>query len=378
MFVNKIKERSRLVPANAQAEDVESAHPPDENHITSFRRTSRKDVFFMSYDSLRNSLSGRLVDFLPPEQMQRVLYELDILAAEYDILPKPKDLIVYGDVPEVVKMYIAACAVRNLTPGTIQHYLQSLTVFFQTVKKPYDKITANDIRVYLYQYKEKRNVSPATIEHIRITFDSFFDWLVEEEYVERNPARKVARIRTPAAERQALDQLELEKVRMACQTLREKALVDFLVSTGVRVSECAALLKSDLDWHEHSVNIRHGKGDKQRITYFGARAELSLRTYLMSRTDDSPYLFVSEREPHNGIKKAAIEMIIRGIWKRSGIEKKLTPHIFRYTFATIQLERGMPLEQVQALAGHSNPSTTLIYAKINKKDLQRNHEKFGA
>lgn len=331
----------------------------------------------MSYENLRADFYTRLTGFTG-DQLARILAALDQAAADYDITQRSHDLTVYGSIPQQVKIYLAAKAVKNLSKNTLSLYRSRLICFFSHVRKPLEEITANDIRIFLYAYQEENGVSVATLDHIRTNLHGFFEWCVQEEYVRRNPCRQVEKVKVPKHNRTALDQLELERVRDACATPREIALVDFLVSSGLRVTECADLLITDLDFADRSVKVRHGKGDKERTTFFSAKSELTLRKYLSTRTDQDPHVFVMDRRPHRGMTKESIEKIVRGLSRRAGIRKKLTPHILRYTFATIQLERGTPLEQVQQLLGHASPQTTLIYAQINLKDLQRNHQKYSA
>lgn len=172
--------------------------------------------------------------------------------------------------------------------------------------------------------------------------------------------------------------LELETVRCVCHTLREKAMVDFLYSSACRVSEFCALDKTDIDWQDHTIHIERGKGGKGRTTFLNAEAEISLRAYLDSRNDDSPALFVGCRAPHNRLAVKAVQNEIQKILKRCNINCHVTPHIFRHTAASLALQRGMPLEQVQRFLGHSKIQTTLRYAKTLQQDVHISHSHFVA
>ena len=174
-----------------------------------------------------------------------------------------------------------------------------------------------------------------------------------------------------------MTQIELEYIRKACNTLRDKAIVEFLYSTGCRVSELCGVKKSDIDWTNKSVHL-YGKGKKHRTSYINAKSEITLLTYLESRDDSSDYLFVSERKPHGQLKRDAVEKVIRQIAERASnnIQKPISPHIFRHTCATTALNNGMPIEDISKLLGHESISTTIIYSKVSMESVQSNHKKY--
>ena len=263
-----------------------------------------------------------------------------------------------------------------LVKNTLKQYKYKLFNFFKAVRKGINDVTANDIRLYLYSYRENNNASDCYLESIRVTIHSFFVWLVDNDYLIRNPAAKVEKIRFQPKPREPLSNYDLETVRWNYKDIREKAIVDFLYSTGVRVSECADIRLSDINWTTREVNIRHGKGNKERVVYFDAESELTLREYLTTRKDMTDALFVSSRKPFNALGSHAIEDIVKAVGERSGI--KVYPHLLRHTFATRSIRGGMPLEKLQQLMGHTKPETTLIYAKLDKQDLQREHNRVYA
>ena len=167
--------------------------------------------------------------------------------------------------------------------------------------------------------------------------------------------------------------LSLEDLRWHCEDVREKALIDFLYSTGARVSECAGVLVSDINWERNAVRLRYCKGNKERTVYFNDEAKISIKAYLEKRGHLSPALWTSAKAPHQQLKAHALEDIVRKVGERAGI--KTYPHKLRHTFATVGLRNGMPLEKLQALLGHTNPQTTLIYAKLNSDIMQLEHQK---
>ena len=330
----------------------------------------------MNYDSMRLELIGKLSEQFPAETVERIVTTVDVVSNGYEISRKETGLIVNGSIPEIVKVYIAAKAVENLSRGSLENYRLTLVNFFSTVNKPLSDITANDIRIYLYNYKKERNVKDSTLESKRIVIHSFFAWCVDEEYLSKNPARKVSPIRIQQPNRHGMTPLELERFRSLCQTKREKATVDFLFSTGCRVQELCNVKKSDIDWNEKTVNIVHGKGGKNRVTFLNPEAIISLSDYINSRNDDCEYLFTTTRQ-HKQLSKKSVEVSINNIASRSTKEfsTHITPHVFRHTAATVALRNGMPIEQVQRFLGHSKISTTLIYASTDDNMVKMNHQK---
>ena len=319
----------------------------------------------MSYEQLRSSLSARLADRLPVGLLRDVLQELDIVSSGFDIQRTCTDLIASGGLPEVVKIYIAALVVENKSAGTVKGYRYELEKFFNSVRKPFPSVTTNDIRLYLHYRQQNDHLQKSSVEHIRVIINAFFTWLVDEEYISRNPARKIAPI----------PQIDLEYLRMACHSPREKALIDFLYSTGCRISECAALTLSDIDWRDRAVRIRHGKGDKARITYFNVESEVSLRSYLASKQHKTDALFSSSRAPYGHVTNEALELEVRRIRSRVSCSVQVVPHALRTTFATTAAKSGMPVEHVQQLLGHSNISTTMRYVKVAQEDAKASHSK---
>lgn len=327
-------------------------------------------------ESFRNELTARLMQSLPQDQVQSVLQALDATIGSYDISHKPVALITTDGVPEVVKYYLVSKAVENLSPGTLKIYRLRLIDFFAVVKKIPSDIRASDIRTYLLFCQIQRHASDAYRDNIRRILNAFFSWLVANDYAIKNPCANVEKVKHQAPQRVPLTSYELEELRWNCKTIREKALVDFLYSTGVRASECSAVNLSDIDWKSRSVVIHHGKGNKRRLVYFNAESELTLRKYLDTRADSDPALFVTIRNPHHRLGVKSIQTEIARIAGRCLM--RVYPHRLRHTFATSGLRGGMPLDKLQALMGHAKPETTLIYAKLDQTDLQREHQRVYA
>lgn len=323
------------------------------------------------YEQFRTVLTMNLCNVLPPDEISAALKAVDISINDYEITRKPMALITTEEVPDVVKLYLASRAISNLAHSSLVQYKYKLVNFFKVMRKSYTDIQTNDIRLYLYNFKAQNNSSDCYLESIRVVINQFFQWLVDNDYLLRNPCAKIEKIKYTRYRRKPLAPIDLEYCRWKVTDVREKALIDFLFSTGCRVSECAAMRLSDISWNDRSVLIRHGKGDKERTVYFNAEAEVSLKAYLDSRNDETDAIFVNVRAPHGALSKGALENIFRKISKQ--VDMHVFPHKLRHTFATVSLRSGMPLEKLQALLGHNDPKTTLIYAKQDQTDIQREH-----
>ena len=282
-----------------------------------------------------------------------------------------------NDNKSVLNSFIAAKAIEKKSDGTLSLYKLILTNFFDTVQKNYKEITTNDIRVYLYNYQQERNVKNVTLDTMRRIINSFYDWCLEEDLLTHNPVKNIKPIKSDSIIHKPLEQLDLEYMRQACKNPREKAIIDFLYSTGCRVSELCNAKLEDLDWDTKSILIEHGKGMKSRWVYLNAEAEVSLRYYLKTRKIKSSYIFAPCRKcPSEKTNARSIQNLVKQIAQRAGLKIKVTPHTFRRTTATQALRNGMPIEQVQRLLGHSQINTTLIYAQIDDTDVRKSHEKY--
>ena len=326
------------------------------------------------YENFRAVLTMNLCNVITNNEiLKNVMQMVDITMNDFEISKKPTELTTTTGVPDVVKYYIASKAVSNMSKNTLKQYGYKLINFFKTMNKSYLDITSNDIRVYLYNYKIAHNASDCYMDCIRITLNTFFQWLVDNEYMQKNPCATIEKIRFQPKERQPVSTLTLEELRWNCTSIRDKALIDFLFSTGCRVSECTDVLLEDINWEHNSVVIRHGKGNKRRTVYFNDESKVTLREYIKSRSDKNPALWVSSKKPHQQLQSHAIENIIKKIGERTGVH--VYPHRLRHTFATIGLRNGMPLEKLQSLMGHTNPNTTLIYAKLDDTQTHMEHLK---
>ena len=244
-----------------------------------------------------------------------------------------------------------------------------------TVGKQVKHINTDDLRRYLTNYQEENNSSRVTIDNIRRILSSFFSWLEEENYIMKSPVRRIHKIKTTSTIKDTYSDEALEQMRDDCVDLRDLALIDMLASTGMRVGELVLLLnRSDINFEERECVVL-GKGNKERIVYFDARTKLHLKQYLDSRTDNNEALFVSLKASYNRLKIGGVEVRIRNIGKRLNIQKA-HPHKFRRTLATMAIDKGMPIEQLQQLLGHKRIDTTLQYAMVKQRNVKIAHRKY--
>ena len=333
------------------------------------------------YDIFKALLTEKLEALLTNDLLQQVLCYLDGVSRCFSITkrdaatsPSP------GGMPEPLRFFLAAKTVEQKSARTVSMYRCVLSGFFASVAKPVREITTNDIRDYLSMRKQAGNKS-VTVGNIRRVLSSFFEWCALEGLIPANPVRRIASIKAEKSPRKAMKRIELEYLRNACGNIRDKALVDFLYSTGVRVSELCNARIENIDWEKKAVLIEHGKGDVTRWTYLNPESEVSLRAYLESRHDDSPFVFSpargnSPRPVAPRTVQSAIDRIVATSGKRYSV--KISPHIFRHTIATVLLRNGMPVEQVQRFLGHANINTTMIYAEVRDEDVRRAHSMYAA
>ena len=275
---------------------------------------------------------------------------------------------------ELLQAYLSAKKIEGCSEKTISYYQSTIDTLFAAVHKPVCDVTTNDIRNYLSDYQERRKVSRVTIDNMRRIFSSFFAWLEDEDFIVKSPVRRIHRVRTESLVKEVLTDENMEVLRDSCQEIRDIAMIDLLASTGMRVGELVNLNREDIDFHERQCVV-FGKGNKEREVYFNARTKIHLQNYLNSRTDDNPALFVSLSNPHSRLSISGVEVRLRTLGRKVNIAK-VHPHKFRRTLATMAIDKGMPIEQVQRLLGHVKIDTTLHYAMVNQNNVKMAHRKY--
>ena len=273
-----------------------------------------------------------------------------------------------------VEIFLTAKRIEGCSEKSLRYYKATIEAMLATLNKNVVYIVTDDIREYLTQYQQKNGLSKVTIDNIRRILSSFFSWLEDEDYILKNPVRRIHKVKTGTNIKETYSDEALELMRDNCTELRDLAMIDMLASTGMRVGEMVLLNRDDIDFYEREC-IVFGKGSKERVVYFDARTKIHLQNYINSRTDDNPALFVTLRSPHERIKIGGIESRLREMGKQLNISK-VHPHKFRRTLATMAIDKGMPIEQLQQLLGHKRIDTTLQYAMVKQSNVKLAHKKY--
>lgn len=273
-------------------------------------------------------------------------------------------------------MFLNAKKIEGCSERTLSYYKTTVEKLLDRITDPIRKVTTDDIREYLASYQGLNDCSKTTIDNIRRNISSFFTWLEEEDYIIKSPMRRIHKIKTTKTVKEVISDEEIEKMRDKCKNLRDLAIIDLLYSTGIRIGELVRLNIDDIDFEEREC-IVFGKGDKERRVYFDAKTKIHLTDYINSRFDTNPALFVTLDAPYNRLQISGVEIRLRRLGRELGINK-VHPHKFRRTMATRAIDKGMPIEQVQKLLGHSQIDTTMHYAIVNQTNVKVAHRKFIA
>ena len=275
---------------------------------------------------------------------------------------------------EAVRMFLVAKSVQGCTKRTIEYYKLVIKQFFTFMNdKPVNQITTNDIRYFFAVKKERDKNKDSNINNLRRVLSSFFGWLYEEEYITKNPIVKIKKIKEEKWVKKAFKDVEVEKLRyQAAGDLRMTALIEVLLSTGCRISEVEGMNIRDIEDDEIVV---YGKGKKERTVYLNAKAKMALKRYLESRKDENEAMFVTMDRPHSRWKTSGMGADIRELGRACGVNDT-HPHRFRRTAATMALNRGMPIDQVQLMLGHENIETTTLYAISAQEAVKAKHKKY--
>lgn len=275
-----------------------------------------------------------------------------------------------------LKMFIDAKQIEGCSERTLQYYKMTVEHLLATLDVLVRKMTTDEIRSYLANYQQRNNCSKVTVDNVRRNISSFFSWLEEEDYILKSPMRRIHKIKTKQSVKETISDEMIEKLRDNCECARDLAMIDLLYSTGIRVGELVRLNISDIDFEEREC-IVYGKGDKERRVYFDAKAKLHLQNYINSRHDDNPALFTTLDAPYDRLKISGVEIRVRELGRKISMER-IHPHKFRRTMATRAIDKGMPIEQVQKILGHSQIDTTMQYAIVNQNNVKTAHRKYIA
>ena len=316
-----------------------------------------------------------LLNYLDNAQMEVLHATLVRCLGNVDIvnLKQTSGISQYSNI-ELIDKFISAKEIEGCSKRTTKYYESTLLKMNSKLDKEITHMTTDDIRTYLTDYQKINNCSKASVDNIRRNLSSFFSWLEEENYILKSPMKRIHKIKTDKVIKETYSDETLELLRDNCNNLRDLAIIDILASTGMRVGELVKLNINDIDF-ENRECVVFGKGNKERPVYFDARTKIHLKNYLNSRTDGNPALFVSLDAPYDRLKISGVEIRLRQLGRRLGIQK-VHPHKFRRTLATMAIDKGMPIEQLQQLLGHRKIDTTLQYAMVKQSNVKLAHRKY--
>lgn len=314
----------------------------------------------------------QMLPHLDNVQLQKLQDVLEHSLYNYEISSKVTEA--EDDSQKLIDSFVYAKRIEGCSEKTLKYYRTTIEAMTEAVDKGVRHMQTDDLRAYLTEYQEKHGSSRVTIDNIRRILSSFFSWLEEEDHILKSPVRRIHKVKTATNIKETYTDEELEKMRDNCEELRDLAIVDMLASTGMRIGEMVLLNKADINFNERECVV-FGKGDKERVVYFDARTKIHLQNYIDSRSDENTALFVTLRAPYARISIGGIESRLREMGKNLEIEK-VHPHKFRRTLATMAIDKGMPIEQLQQLLGHKRIDTTLQYAMVKQSNVKQAHRKY--
>ena len=314
----------------------------------------------------------QMLPYLNNVQLQKLQEVLEYSFYNYEISSKVDET--EDDSQKLIDAFVYAKRIEGCSEKTLKYYRTTIEAMTEVINKGVRHMQTDDLRAYLTEYQEKHGSSRVTIDNIRRILSSFFSWLEDEDHILKSPVRRIHKVKTATNIKETYTDEELEKMRDNCVELRDLAIVDMLASTGMRIGEMVLLNKVDINFNERECVV-FGKGDKERVVYFDARTKIHLQNYINSRSDNDPALFVTLRAPHTRIKIGGIESRLREIGRSLEIEK-VHPLKFRRTLATMAIDKGMPIEQLQQLLGHKRIDTTLQYAMVKQSNVKQAHRKY--
>ncbi|MEE0291008.1 MAG: site-specific tyrosine recombinase/integron integrase [Dialister sp.] len=328
-------------------------------------------------EELIETIMQQMLPYLDNAQVEKLKDTLHYCMHDVEIvtdsskLPKPVETN-----EGLLSKFLAAKRVEGCSVKTLNYYQSVLLKLFSMVPVSVLHMKTEHIRSYLSAYADRTKCSKSNLDNIRRILSSFFTWLEEESYILKNPVRRIHKIKVDKTVKETYSDESMERMRDECHCLRDLAIIDLLASSGMRVGELVRLNREDIDFDNREC-IVFGKGSKERPVYFDARTKIHLKNYLDSRTDDNPALFVFLLKPYNRLQISGVEIRLRSLGRELGIPK-VHPHKFRRTLATRAIDKGMPIEQVQRLLGHTQIDTTMQYAMINQKNVKVSHQKYIA
>ena len=322
--------------------------------------------------NLINQVLQAMTESLGNQQIERLKDVLETTFSNIEIIEKTESDAAIDSC--VIQTFLSAKRVEGCSEKSMHYYESTLRNALDAIGKSVKDISTDDLRRYLDEYQQRSGASRVTVDNIRRILSSFFAWLEEEFYIVKSPVRRIHKVKTGKVVKETYSDEALEMMRDSCENTRDLAMIDILASTGMRVGELVKLNRADIDFQNRECVVT-GKGNKQRMVYFDARTKIHLQNYLRERKDNNEALFVTLLAPHDRLQISGVEIRLRHIGNGLNMTK-VHPHKFRRTLATMAIDKGMPIEQVQHLLGHQSLDTTLQYAMVNQANVKMSHRKF--
>lgn len=323
---------------------------------------------------LTDDIVQGMLSFLDNAQLKQLRDVVETTLSGYEITERKETNDSFDTNQNLLSSFLSAKRIEGCSENTLKYYRKTIEMMFATINKSISHIVTDDLRQHLTDYQKQNNSSKVTIDNIRRILSSFFSWLEDEDCILKSPVRRIHKVKSATIIKETYTDEALEQMRDSCDSLRDLALIDMLASTGMRIGELVLLNRSDINFEERECVV-FGKGSKERMVYFDARTKIHLQNYLESRTDNNKALFVSLKAPHTRITIGGIESRLRNMGKMLNIQK-VHPHKFRRTMATMAIDKGMPIEQLQKLLGHQKIDTTLQYAMVKQSNVKLAHRKY--
>ena len=323
---------------------------------------------------LINEVLRKMLPHLNNAQSEQLKKVLEHTFYDCEIIEDHKEVDTRKSNSHLTELFISSKRIEGCSEKSLKYYESTISAMINDVGKDIKCVDTDDLRTYLTNYQQQRNSSKVTIDNIRRILSSFFSWLEDEDYILKSPVRRIHRIKTSSNIKETYSDEDLELMRDNCSELRDLAMIDLLASTGMRVGEMVLLNRKDINFNERECVV-FGKGSKERLVYFDARTKIHLQNYLDSRTDEGQALFVTLKSPYNRLSIGGVEARLRSFGRKLSISK-VHPHKFRRTLATMAIDKGMPIEQLQQLLGHQRIDTTLKYAMVKQSNVKLAHKKF--
>lgn len=322
--------------------------------------------------NLINDVIQGMLPYLNNAQTEKLQTVLQHTLFDYDVVENKNEES--ASEQNLLELFLSAKRIEGCSEKSLKYYKATIEAMVVSIDKEIKQIETDDIRKYLTEYQLVKEANRVTIDNIRRILSSFFSWLEDEDYILKSPVRRIHKVKTASNIKETYSDEALELMRDNCSEIRDLAIIDMLASTGMRIGEMVLLNREDIDFNERECVV-FGKGDKERIVYFDARTKIHLQNYLYSRKDDNSALFVTLKSPHNRLTIGGIEARLRQFGKQLGLAK-VHPHKFRRTLATMAIDKGMPIEQLQQLLGHKRIDTTLQYAMVKQSNVKLAHRKY--